>query len=80
MFTWKSIESAPKDHPILLAKIVGHPEHETVIRWITIGEWSYKYEKWWDGIEPCGLVPPSHWMEIPRKLAKADGATSDELP
>lgn len=60
---WQPIETAPKDGTrLLLAKIVGHPDHETAMWWAITGSWSLKWNKWWDGIEPCGLAGPTHWM------------------
>ena len=61
---WKPIDTAPNDRRILLARIVGHPDHPTALWWATIGEWSEKYQRWWDRIEPSGLAGPTHWMDI----------------
>jgi len=67
---WRPIETAPKDgSDLLLAKIVGHIDHPTAVWWMVKGSWSLKWTKWWDGIEPCGLAGPTHWMPIPRRLA-----------
>lgn len=68
---WRPIETAPKDgSDLLLAKIVGHIDHATAVWWMVKGSWSPKWNKWWDGIEPCGLSGPTHWMPIPRRLAQ----------
>lgn len=63
---WRIIdENTPRDGTrILLAKIVGHPDHETSLWWATVGHWSSKWNNWNDGIEPAGLVPPTHWLPI----------------
>lgn len=67
---WQPIETAPKDGTdLLLAKIVGHIDHPTALWWLFKGSWSLKWNKWWDGIEPCGLSGPTHWMPIPRVIA-----------
>ena len=65
MAQWQPITMAPREHRILLAKIVGNPAHETSVWWVSTGEWSAKYERWLDRTEPAGLVGPTHWMEIP---------------
>ena len=65
LLTWRPIETAPKDGTrILLAKIVGHPDHATALWWASIGHWSSKWNNWNDGIEPSGFVPPTHWLPI----------------
>jgi hypothetical protein len=63
---WQVIdENTPRDGTrILLAKIVGHPDHETALWWATVGHWSSKWNNWNDGIEPAGLVPPTHWLPV----------------
>lgn len=63
---WRVIdETTPRDGTrILLAKIVGHPDHETALWWATIGHWSSKWNNWNDGIEPAGLASPTHWLPI----------------
>lgn len=67
---WRLIETAPKDGtPLILSKWAGHTEHPTALLWITRGHWSTKWSNWSDGIEPCGLADPTHWMlqsELPR--------------
>lgn len=73
--TWQPIASAPKDgSKIILAKIVGHPAHVTAFWWATSGSWSEKYQRWWDGVEPCGLASPNYWLAIPHPLPMPDGA------
>jgi hypothetical protein len=63
---WRSdMENAPRDGWIMLGKIVGHPSHPTALWWIVKGEWSEKYQCWWDGIEPSGLAGPNCWMPLP---------------
>lgn len=60
---WRPIETAPKDGTkILLAKIVGHPDHDTALWWACRGYWSSKWNNWNDGVEPCGLAGPTHWL------------------
>lgn len=68
---WKLIETAPKidGKKILLAKFVGHPDHESCCWWVASASWSDKWKKFWDGIEPCGFAQPTHWMEIPKLAA-----------
>jgi hypothetical protein len=63
---WRVVdENTPRDGTrILLAKIVGHPDHETSLWWATVGHWSSKWNNWNDGIEPAGLVTPTHWLPI----------------
>ena len=59
--SWQSIETAPQiDVRILLARIEGGR-----VCWVCTGGWSAKYQRWWDGVEPCGLAGPTHWMCIP---------------
>ena len=79
---WEPIATAPKDGTrILLAKIGesdGLPEFDVPptpwsIRWATMGSWSSKYQKWWDGVEPCGLADPNYWMRlVPPKPPNAE--------
>jgi hypothetical protein len=62
---WRSIETAPRDGTkILLAKIVGHPDHDTALWWVARGSWSSKWKNWNDGVEPCGLAGPTHWLPV----------------
>lgn len=62
---WRPIETAPKDGTkILLAKIVGHPDHDTALWWACRGFWSNKWNNWNDGIEPSGLAGPTHWVPV----------------
>ena len=62
---WRPIEEAPKDETwLLLSKWVGHTSHPTSLWWVVRGCWSLKWNKWWDGIEPCGLVPPTHFIPL----------------
>lgn len=76
---WKPIDAAPRDRRILLAKIVGHPAHETAIWWVSIGEWSQRWDRWWDTVDPSGLAGPTHWMPLPRNVAGHEQrGTSDE--
>lgn len=64
---WRPIETAPKDGTrLLLAKFAGHPDHESCLWWCVTGHWSSKWKNWNDGIEPCGLADPSHWMHVPK--------------
>ena len=70
---WLPISTAPRDGMrLLLAKIVGHPEHATALWWACTGSWSTKYSKWWDGVEPCGLAGPTHWMPLILHMQKAE--------
>lgn len=63
---WRPIETAPKDGArIILAKIVGHPAHPTSLWWACAGHWSDRWGNWNDGVEPCGLAGPTHWMPLP---------------
>jgi hypothetical protein len=76
---WFPIATAPKDgSKIILAKIVGHPAHVTAFWWAASGSWSAKYERWWDGVEPCGFAGPSHWMQIPLPLPMPEGEPDDD--
>jgi len=61
---WRLIdENTPRDGTkILLAKIVGHPDHDTALWWVCRGFWSEKWNNWNDGIEPSGLADPTHWL------------------
>lgn len=62
---WRPIDSAPRDgSKVLLAKIVGHPDHKTALWWATMGSWYAASQRWWDGVEPCGLADPTHWLPI----------------
>lgn len=65
MSEWQPIETAPKEGRMVLAKYVGHHDHPTTLWWLTLGQWSWKYGNWNDGIEPCGLADPTHWMPLP---------------
>jgi hypothetical protein len=76
---WQPIATAPKDgSKIILAKIAGHPAHVTAFWWAASGSWSAKYERWWDGVEPCGFASPSHWMQIPLPLPMPEGEPDDD--
>ena len=33
--------------------------------WTCGGFWSSKWNNWNDGVEPCGLADPTHWMPLP---------------
>jgi len=33
--------------------------------WCCEGRWSERWGNWNDGIEPCGLAGPTHWMPLP---------------
>lgn len=58
---WRTIDSAPKTgQRVLLAKIVGHPDHETALWWASIGQWDAKRDCWTDRVDR--LVPPTHWL------------------
>ena len=35
------------------------------------GFWSSKWNNWNDGVEPCGLREPSHWMPLPAAPARS---------
>lgn len=60
---WQPIETAKKDGSwMLLAKIVGHPDHPTALWWVCRGHWSARWNNWNDGIEPCGLAGPTHYL------------------
>jgi hypothetical protein len=61
---WRPIETAPRNRRIILAKIVGHPDHPTAFWWAVAGQWSSKFNNWNDGVEPSGLANPSHWKDI----------------
>ena len=62
---WRPIDEAPKDETwLLLSKWVGHTSHPTALWWVVRGCWSLKWNKWWDGIEPCGLVTPTHFIPL----------------
>lgn len=72
---WQGIESAPRDGTrMILAKFVGHPAHETALWWAVAGHWSDKWQNWNDGVEPCGLAGPTHWMPIPTPPAGGSDA------
>lgn len=63
---WRPIESAPKDGTrLMLAKIVGHPANPTALWWACAGLWSDRWNNWNDGVEPCGLAGPTHWLPLP---------------
>lgn len=75
---WRDIASAPRDGTkILLAKIVGHPDHPTALWWATRGYWSDKWKNWNDGFEPSGLADPTHWLPM---SAHGVGAATPEQP
>ena len=74
---WQPIETAPKDRRILLAKIVGYPDRPAALWWATMGEWSARYERWWDRIEPSGLASPTHWMYVDAHGVTALGAAGE---
>jgi len=73
----KPISTAPKDGRWIICMRIGnfnYLDRKTwkIIKnpaprmwWITKGQWSDKYMKFWDGIEPSGLADITHWMEIP---------------
>lgn len=64
MIRWQPIDdSTPRGgKKILLAKIVGHPDHATSLWWACLGFWSERWGNWNDGIEPAGLAGPTHWL------------------
>jgi hypothetical protein len=73
---WRDISTAPKDGSrIMLAKIVGHPDHPTALWWAVSGRWSDKWKNWNDGVEPSGLAGPTHWMPLPKIAAPLDAET-----
>ena len=57
---WRSLESAPKDGEWF--------EIGTWVDgrcwWLCKAQWSSRWARWWDGIEPCGLASPTHWRPI----------------
>lgn len=62
---WRPISEAPKDgSSMLLAKIVGHPDHPSALWWATRGHWSEKWKNWNDGLEPSGLADPTHFLPL----------------
>lgn len=65
MSEWQPIETAPKDGTwFISAKFVGHPSHPTALWWVAKTQWSVRWNKLWDGIEPSGLADPTHWIPI----------------
>lgn len=73
-FQWRPISTAPKDGSrILLARIadikasefLGTKSKKDHICWAVYGFWSDKWQNWNDGVEPCGLHDPTHWMRLP---------------
>ena len=78
MAEWQPIETAPKDgSKVLLAKfgwysvpaLTPFPAEtdpkEFGLWWGAVGFWSDRWKNWNDGIEPCGLAGPTHWMPLP---------------
>ncbi len=64
---WQPIETAPKDGTRILVARIGRNESgkDLGIWWACTGHWSDHYKNWNDGIEPCGLCGPTHWMPLP---------------
>lgn len=83
---WIPIDATtPRDGTwLLLAKIVGHPDHPTSLWWVCRGHWSQKWNNWNDGIEPCGLAGPTHYLLADghgvRALAQPAGASDTSEP
>lgn len=71
---WRPLEDAPKDGTwILIGKwadtpavpnfgIEARPPH---LWWAVRGQWSAKWNRWWDGVEPCGLAEPNVFAPLP---------------
>ena len=68
---WLPIETAPKDGTRLLLAKIGRDESECGVGvwWACTGNWSDQWKNWNDGIEPCGLSAPTHWMPLPKAPA-----------
>ena len=62
---WRGIESAPRDGTrLILSRWNTEEVPFTRMFWASHGEWSDRWQKWWDGIEPCGLASPTHFMLV----------------
>lgn len=70
---WQPIETAPRDRKLLLGRWdategvpeFGVPARPTHLWWAVRGEWSWRWNRWWDGVEPSGLADPNVWCELP---------------
>lgn len=63
---WRPISEAPRDGSwFISSKWVGHPDHPTAMWWLVKTQWSEKWNKFWDGLEPSGLASPTHFMPLP---------------
>lgn len=83
--TWRPIETAPKDGTRILCASIGNSDrfdmverkiiHDQTLKvhWVSTGEWSHKYERFWDRFEPCGFSYLTHWLPISPPPGKADG-------
>ena len=71
---WRNIESAPKDGTKILLASIGLNEvgEDLGIWWATSGFWSAKWLNWNDGVEPCGLHKPTHWIHLPQPPRKEE--------
>lgn len=61
--TWQTMDSAPCDGTkLLLAKYVGHPDHETACWWIVKGFFNVG-RGWCDDVDI--ISDPTHWQLLP---------------
>lgn len=74
MSQWQPIETAPKDGGWILigrwAATAGIPSldipaHDAHLWWAARGQWSERWQKWWDGIEPSIFAQPNVWAPLP---------------
>lgn len=73
---WRPIAEAPRDGTwIIVSQWNTEEARFTRMFWATRAQWTEKWStpRWWDGIEPSGLVPPTHWMPIIPPQAEGEG-------
>ena len=78
---WLDISTAPKDGTWILCAAI-HPRSSSdpslTYWWVATGQWSDRWNKFWDGVEPSGFNALTSWMPLPILPAPPQKDATDE--